>query len=215
MSLFNRVKKNLAGRAGGQLSQILEQPKRNSYTVRLPNPFGGAPLCQATVAVTSTRHAEGQSLRIKAYMDGNFRASPIESTVTALDGGERVDGGLRRASSQAVRRLAQRGLSRLSMPDRRVRTWIDIQTSTAPLASGAEALLPEQVRDLCGGSLQRRRQGEPRIGLFMGPAGHVAHAQLGVVQLDQDDMPQPYRGRPFSLIASVASLNEPAMDDVS
>lgn len=209
MSLLNRLRQNLSRRVGGALPVALEQPQSSSYTLSLPNPFGGAPLCQATLAVTTTRHAEGETVRMRAHIDGCFRASP-ESTAAHSLAGEPTRHGLGRSGRNLVRMLARDGLSRLPMPEHRVRTWIDIQASTAPLAAGAEALLPERLRELCGGALPRGQAGEPRVGVFAGPAGGASYAQLGVLQLDQDDLPPSYRDRPFSLLASVASLSEPA-----
>lgn len=212
MSLLNRFKQNLSRRAGAR-PPVLDRPQRNTYTLSLPNPFGGAPLCRATVAVTTTRHAQGETLRMQAHVDGHFRAPPVEQA-PAL-GGSRRRGGLVAAGRSAARGLARRGLSSLPVSERRMRTWIDVQASTAPLAAGAEALIPERLRELCGGGLPRQGTGEPRVGVFMSPAGGASSAQLALLQLDQDDLPEPYRSRPFSLLASVASLNEPASGDGS
>lgn len=214
MSLLNRLKQRLSQRAAGALPTALEQPQSSSYTLSLPNPFGGAPLCQATLAVTTTRHADGETVRMQAFVDGHFRAPSASPTAFALDhsptaGGRR----LTQVGRSMVRTLACNGLARLPLPERRLRTWLDIQASTAPLAAGAEALLPERLRELCGGGLPRGQAGEPRIGVFVGPAGGASYAQLGVLQLDQDDLPEPYRERPFNLFASIASLSEPPVDN--
>lgn len=214
MSLLNRLKQNLSRRAESALPAAPEQPQRSSYTLSLPNPFGGAPLCQATVAVTTTRHAEGESVRMQAFVDGHFRSQPPNPAADALEHGH-PSRGLVPAGRSAARSLARRGLSRLPIPERRVRTWIDVQASTAPLAAGAEALLPERLRELCGGGIPRGPAGEPRVGVFAGPAGGASYAQLGLLQLDQEDLPAPYRDQPFSLLASVASLSEPPTDDAS
>lgn len=212
MSLLNRVKRNLTRRADRAAPLAPEEPQSSSYTLSVPNPFGGSPLCQATLAVTTTRHAEGESVRMQAYVDGHFRSRPLRPTAGALEN-DRPDRGLVKAGRSAARSLARRGLSSLPLPERRVRTWVDLQASTAPLASGAEALVPTRLRELCGGGLPRGPAGEPRVGVFSGPAGGASYAQLGLLQLDQDDLPEPYRNRPFSLLASVASLSEPPVDD--
>lgn len=214
MSLLNRMKQNLARRAESALPVAPEEPQRSSYTLSLPNPFGGAPLCQATVAVTTTRHAEGESVRMQAFVDSHFRSHSTVSDAAVLEHG-RASGSLMLAGRSAAHSLARRGLSSLPIPERRVRTWIDVQASTAPLAAGAEALLPERLRELCGGGVPRGPAGEPRVGVFAGPAGGASYAQLGLLQLDQEDLPEPYRDRPFSLLASVASLSEPPADDGS
>lgn len=210
MSLLSRFKQHRSHRPR---PPVREQPHRESYTLSLPNPFGGAPLCRATVAVTTTRHTRGETLRLRAHVDGNFHAPSLREGPALADRRDDKARGLIAAGRTAAGALARRGLASLPVSERRLRTWIDVQASTAPLAAGAEALVPERLRELCGGGLPRSPQGEPRVSLFAGPAGVASHAQLALLHLDQDALPSAYRTRPFNLLASVASLDEPACDD--
>lgn len=210
MSLIRRFKQRVQRFGGRDGVPALDRPQRNAFSVSLPNPLGGRPLCRATFAWTTTHHADGDSLRLQAHVDGAFYAPPVRDGRPLSDGGRRSRG-LVAAGRDAARGLARRGLTR--MPAQRLRTWIDVQATTSPLASGAEALIPERLREICGGGLPRQRAGEPRIGIWTGPAGPGGDAQLALLQIDRDDFPSDYPRRPFSLIASVASLSEPAISD--
>lgn len=184
-------------------------PKRALLDVNLPHPFGGAPLCRASLALETTRHSSGESFHLRLHLDGWLRPAPAAKPALPL-----ARTGLVAFGRQAAGGLARRGFARLpAFTGGRLRSWIDVRASTAPLAAGADALLPARLRALTGGPVPRPRAGEPRIGLWQdrGAAGEVA--QLALLQMDQSDLPPRYRDRPFSLAASIATAFEPGAGD--
>jgi hypothetical protein len=75
--------------------------------------------------------------------------------------------------------------------------------------------MPERLRELCGGDLPPAVEGQPRVGTWFAPLSgpHRGAAQLTVLQIDSDDLPAGYRGQPFALHASVATLYEEDVED--
>lgn len=222
MSLTNRVKNaNRAVRQGLSLfgigrppTALDNQPQQSAFEFSLPNPFGGEPLYRARISLTTTQHAHGESLRIQAHMNGCLtmpRTLDEASALPAADGGS---GGnrLARRSQSAATGLVRYGVSRLParlfapILQQRMQTWIDIQASSAPLAAGADAFIPERLRGMLR-EIPRTRPGQPRIA---GWAGEIdgprpGMAQFTLLQMDQTDLPPELRGKPFNLSASVAS----------
>lgn len=194
--------------APGDAARPAAPPSRAHYSLRLPHPLGGAPLCEASLAISTNHHSQGEALRLQAHVDSRLRRVPARAPALAAPSAPRT---LMAAGRGAARGLLAAGLRRLPVPasGQRVRTWVDIQVSTAPLSRGADALVPARLRELIGSGLPKLADGAPRIGLWRDPAGR---ASLGLLQVDNRDLPG-YDGRPFSLCASVASLGEPLADD--
>lgn len=228
MSLLGTVKStsHVVGRGlsllrGAALPNTVDNtPKSAAFEFHLPNPFGGEPLYRAQISLTTTRGAHGETVRLQAHMNGclhmpqqvthadhtNAQRAALAAPVTA-GGSELV-----RRGRQAAGGVARYGLSRLParviapLLQRRLQTWIDIQASSAPLAAGADALIPEKLRGLMR-NLPRPVAGAPRIAGWMGDIDgpHPGVAQFTCLQMDQTDLPPELRGKPFNLSASVAS----------
>ncbi len=225
--MFNALKyrlSRLAGR-GEALSPGTSQPSNAVVGLHLPNPYGGRPWLSATVALTSTPHGQGDTLRLRAHLDGCVRIPRGIGAAVLPEGANKPRTLIARGQSVAagavrgvVDRLPAERLAPLT--GRRWRSWIDVQVSTSPLDRGADALVPERLRALCGAGLPRVARGEPRIGLWSGPAGGAAggKASLVLLQLDEDDLPKAGRrgdGQGFNLNASVAQVVEPDAEDAA
>lgn len=181
--------------------------------LRLPNPFGGGPWCEASVAVVSARHADGDSLHLQARMDSCLRLPPAatahNTAPTALPGLTRTfRKRLQRAGvgsvRQAVARFAGKQLSPLL--DRRVQAWMDVRVTSLPLVQGVEGLIPEQLRALCSG-LSAHRAGLPQLTTWLaqidGP--RPGWAQITALLMQAGDSATGKSRRPLSLAASLAT----------
>lgn len=221
--MFNAFKQRisrLSGRVGLPSAAL---PSNSVIDVHLPNPYGGRPWLSATFALSSTPHGQGDTVRLRAHIDGCMRVPRVRRApaLTHTGSGERslIARG-QRAAAGAVRgvldRLPAERLAPLS--ERRWRSWIDVQVSTSPLDAGADALVPERLRRLWGAGLPRAASGEPRIGLWSGPSGgpRGGRASLVWLQLDEEDMPGVGARADrtgFNLNASVAQVVEPDSDE--
>jgi hypothetical protein len=218
--MFNRIRRRI-----GRLAAIREtgaSPRDTTVQLRLPSPYGGAPWLTATVAISSTPRGYGETLRLRAHLDGALRLPPPGSARerAALEADTR--GGLVRHGRHAAAALARGVIDRLpaepleSLAARRMRSWLDVQLSTSPLDGGAADLMPEPLRRIYGGTLPRAGTGEPRIGVWSGPAGGPAGgvASLALLQLDERDLGRerkPGERSGFNLNASLAQVVEPSM----
>lgn len=213
----------LSARAG-RLPPGASLPKDAVVGLHLPNPYGGRPWLSATFALSSTPHGQGDTVRLRAHIDGCMRvpraAGDAPVLAHATTGRRSLMARGQGAAASAVRGVVDRlPAERLApLTSRRWRSWIDVQVSTSPLDEGADALVPERLRRLWGGGLPRVARGEPRIGLWSGPSGGPlgGKASLVLLQLDENDMPRVgVRGdrEGFNLNASVAQVVEPDSDE--
>ncbi|ERJ20533.1 hypothetical protein SSPSH_000643 [Salinisphaera shabanensis E1L3A] len=220
--MFNRIRRRV--RRLIEPNAVAAAPRDTTVQLRLPSPYGGAPWLTATVAISSTPRGQGEMLRLRAHVDGAMRLPPpgAERERLALDAGSRQ--GLIRHGRNAAAVVARNVIERLpaqpleQLAARRWRTWLDVQLSTAPLDGGAQALMPEPLRGIYGDGLPRSATGEPRIGVWSGPAGGSAGgiAQLALLQLDERDLGRsrrPGERSAFNLNASVAQVVEPLKGD--
>lgn len=219
--MFNRIRRGVRRIAGAD--EHAASPRDTAVQLRVPSPYGGAPWLTATVALSSTPRGQGETLRLRAHFDGALRLPrPGSSSDTrpALEAGDQR--GLTRYGRNIAAALARRVIERLpaqqmeNLAAQRWRSWLDVQLSTSPLDGGAEALMPEPLRGIYGGGLPRSGTGEPRIGMWSGPAGGPAGgiAQLGLLQLDERDLGRARAGNDhprFNLNASIAQVVEPSM----
>lgn len=221
MSLTRRIKKGRRVVTRG-LALLLpnytvdttdNQPRRAAFEFQLPNPFGGEPVYRAQFCLTSTPHAQGETLRLQAHINGCLRMpEPLAHSHPALPGTESGNTGLVRYGRNAATGLVRYGVSRLPaklfapLLERRLQTWVDIRASSAPLAAGAEALIPERVRNIMR-EVPRNKPGEPRVAGWTGPieGPHPGVAQFALIQMDQTDLPHELRGKPFNLSVGFAS----------
>ena len=220
--MFNRIRRRV--RRLIEPNVAAAAPRDTTVQLRLPSPYGGTPWLTATVAISATPRGQGEALRLRAHFDGALRMPPAgaERKRLAFDSG--ASRGLIRHGRNAAAAVARNVIERLpaqpleQLAAKRWRTWLDVQLSTSPLDEGAQALMPEPLRGIYGGGLPRSGTGEPRIGVWSGPAGGRSGgvAQLVLLQLDERDLGRT-RGAnarsAFSLNASVAQVVEPLRGD--
>jgi hypothetical protein len=199
-------------------------PRELMLNASIPNPFGGKPLAQLSVHLTSEQHAEGESFRLRAHVQTQLvMPPPGREALAGPANGD--DGGTGRAllprSARAARDLVQRGLqSQLAgavtpFLERRFETWLDLRASTRPLDQGARALVPERVQELgLGHTPLLRTDTEPHVESW---AGRCEGERPGVAQVTllQFNEGAPRGGkrkrkprRPIHVAASVATFYE-------
>ncbi|GAB3671956.1 hypothetical protein [Salinisphaera aquimarina] len=216
--MFNFIRRPLRRFTGRD--EQLARAQDAHVQLRVPNPYGGAPWLTATVALTTTPHGQGETLRLRAHIDGCMSLPGSQTVHERLDQGSRDRRSLVRHGRDAAAGLVRRVVDRLPaerlapLTSQRWRSWLDVQLSTSPLDGGADALMPERLRGIYGGGLPQAGTGEPRIGVWSGPAGGPAGgvAQLVMLQLDERDFGSQARaaGRSgFNLNASIAQIFEP------
>lgn len=195
------------------------RPRQSAIALQLPNPYGGQPWLSATLALSSTPRGQGGALRLRAHVDSRLRLTPQDGApaLSAVpdDSASLLMRG-RRQAARLVRGVLERVPAERLAPlsQRRWRSWVDVQVSTAPLDRGADALVPERLRALWGAGLPRSGPGEPRVGVWSGPAGGPLGGKASLVwlQVDADDLRRdtaPKGDSGFNLNASIAQLVEP------
>src|SRR5699024_335759 len=128
--------------------------------------------------------------------DSRLRMAPQEGapalSAQAGDAASPLARGRRQVARLVRGVLEQVPAKRLApLTQRRWRSWVDVQVSTAPLDQGADALVPERLRSLWGAGLPRGGPGEPRVGVWSGPAGGPLGGKASLVwlQMDAADLP--------------------------
>lgn len=195
------------------------RPRQSAIALELPNPYGGQPWLSATVALSRTARGQGGTLRLRAHFDSRLRLTPQHGAPALSTHRDDAATLLTRGQQQAAR-LVRGVLERLPaerlapLTQRRWRSWVDVQVSSAPLDQGADALVPERLRALWGAGLPRAESGAPRVGVWAGPAGGPLGGKASLVwlQVDATDLPGTSMragDSSFNLNASVAQLVEP------
>lgn len=191
---------------------VISAPVQSGFEFQLPNPFGGEPLYRAQIKLTTTQHAQGETLRLQAHINGCLTMPQPLKDAKALPQSENTGTGLARRGRHAAGGLVRFGVSRVPAQlfapilKRRLQTWVDIRISDAPFAAGAEALIPESLRKMMR-EVPRAKPGEPRVAGWAGEIDgpHPGVAQFTLLQMDQTDLPPELRGKPFNLSVGLAS----------
>jgi hypothetical protein len=204
--------------------------EHHAFTAEIPGTTPGQPAWRLRIEMITEAQGDGERLRLRAHLHsrlgevlsslpagrqqqtaiGSDRADAAASAGTALTPAYRLAArGLRLALTvPMVRRLAEPLLSH------DFDTWVELRASTADLADGAAALLPEidQLKSL--GIVPPAGDG-PLAQSWAGPANHSGRpgfAQVSLLRFDRRHLPAALAtllgGRPFSLAAAIVNLVE-------
>jgi hypothetical protein len=228
MALTDRLRRVIDGAAARAVDALAARrgvaptggPQDLSLQASIPNPFGGEPLAQLRVRITTERQAHGETLRLRAHLKGRLELP--EGSRPALPGPDAADSGQRalvpraqRAAAGLLRRGLETGLARRLTPylERRFESWVDLQAATAPLDQGAQALVPDSVQLLGLGRSPALRLGdEGRVETWVGrcTGEHAGVAQVTLVQFSEPTGPAHRRRarKPLHVAASVATFYE-------
>lgn len=202
------------------LDNAVSHPRESALAFEVPNPYGGKPWVSATLALSRTPQSQGDVMRLRAHIDSCLRVAPRHEA-PALAHGRAGRYSLVRYGQQLLAGAAREVIARVPaerlapLTRQRWRSWVDMQLSTAPLDKGADALVPERLRSVLGAGLPRGGAGEPRVGVWSGPAGgpRGGVASLVWLQMDEEDFPGVEQshttGTGFNFNASISQLVEP------
>lgn len=233
MALTDRFRRLLDDAAGRAMDAMAARrgtapdggPRDLSLQASIPNPFGGEPLAQLRVRLTTERLAHGESFRLRAHLKTQLDVPDEPQLALAGPGGTSVVGSsiaprAQRAAQTLVRKGLQTGLARRVTPflERRFESWVDIQAATTPLDQGAQALVPNSMQDLGLGRAPVLRLGDAgQVESWVGrcTGDHTGMAQVTLMQFSEasadQSRRQPHASRtrkPLHVAASVASFYE-------
>lgn len=205
MGLLNRLQS--IRRSGEAL--IAERLSGEALSLSAEIPGSTGPLWQMQLEMKSEPEAGGERLRLRAHFKLSLRrrslpppASPLPLPALPFRVGKWIE-----------RRMASTLMQTLAAPllDRELNTWVEMQTSTAPLDAGARALLPTQLARL-GIEPKNDQAVQAWAGELRG--AKPGFAQMTLLQLDQRHIPpnlqRVFADRPFQLSAAIVNVIEDA-----
>ena len=190
---------------------------RYSLSAEIPGHSPDKPLWQFKLEMVSAPQGDGERLRLRAHFQANFASAlgPVLS-MPPPSGNP--------GSNLPVQRIGQ--WVRRVLEDPRVRevaapllqhdfnSWVELRASTADLAGGAGALLPETERLKALGIEPRADDSSPLAQSWAGSGGgsHPGYAQVSLLQLDKRHLPAGLAAllgaRPFHLAAAIVNVIE-------
>ena len=212
-------------RASGS-NGVSKQAEGERYTLaaEIPGLRPGKPLLRLQMEMHSEPQGDGERLRLRAHWQFNFASAlapalgvdppPAESKGESTERlpAERVSQWLRhRLDNPTVRRLAE-PLLRHDFS-----SWLELRASTADLADGVGALLPETDKLKALGiepKLSTSTENAPLAQSWAGSAGgpRPGFAQVSLLQMDKRHLPPALAAllgtKPFQLAAAVVNVVE-------
>jgi hypothetical protein len=195
--------------------------ERYTLAAEIPGLKPGKPLLRINIEMHSQPQGDGERLRLRAHWQANFAsalapalAAPAQPAAASAEKlpAERVGQWLRRRLDNPLLRAVAEPLLRHDF-----NSWIELRASTADLAGGAGALLPETDRLKALGiepKLSDPKQDAPLAQSWAGASNgpRPGFAQVSLLQLDKRHLPPALAGllgaRPFQLAAAVVNVVE-------
>jgi len=185
------------------------EPSQWNWAFELPG-VAGTPLCRLQLALERTPVGAGTQLELRAHVHSRM-ASAAQPPPPDFDRDPVRDIGLAAPVLAALIRSPR--LRRLAAPliHSDFDSWLNIRASTADLAAGAEALMPdaEPLRRL---GINPAAHPELPTQTWIGRIGGSApgHVQLSLLRLGAENLPTAVRellhGRPFQLVGLLATV---------
>jgi len=199
--------------------------ERYTLAAEIPGLKPGKPLLRINIEMHSQPQGDGERLRLRAHWQANFasalapalaapapRPDAAATSSTEKLPAERVGQWLRQRLDNPLLRAVAEPLLRHDFS-----SWIELRASTADLAGGAGALLPETDRLKALGiepKLSDPKQDAPLAQSWAGASNgpKPGFAQVSLLQLDKRHLPPALAGllgaRPFQLAAAVVNVVE-------
>ena len=212
-------KGDVAGTAGGE---------RYTLSAEIPGLRPGKPLWRINVEMHSEPQGDGERLHLRAHWQANFASAlapalgaDAEAPPVAESGpghsremlpAQRVGQWLKRRLDNPLLRAVAEPLLRHDF-----NSWIELRASTADLADGAGALLPETDRLRALGiepKLSDAKNDAPLTQSWAGSAmgARPGFAQVSLLQIDKRHLPPALAAllgaRPFQMAAAVINVAE-------
>lgn len=220
--LLSRFRSTSSSSGGG-----LQQAEGERYTLaaEIPGLRPGKPLLRLQMEMHSEPQGDGERLRLRAHWQFNFAsalAPALGVDAPAAPEAEREPNErlpAERVSQWLRRRLDNPAVRRIAEPLLRhdFSSWLELRASTADLADGAGALLPETDRLKALGiepKLSTSTENAPLAQSWAGSAGglHPGFAQVSLLQMDKRHLPPALANllgtKPFQLAAAVVNVVE-------
>ena len=215
-------------RSAGSSGEVASKADGERYTLsaEIPGLSPGKPLWRINLELHSEPQGDGERLHLRAHWQANFASAlapalSAEAPPVAESGAgsssarlpaERVGQWLKRRLDNPLLRAIAEPLLRHDF-----NSWVELRASTADLADGAGALLPETDRLKALGiepKLSDARNQAPMTqswaGSAMGP--RPGFAQVSLLQIDKRHLPPGLAAllgaRPFQMAAAVINVVE-------
>lgn len=213
--------------AGSGGSGVAKQADGERYTLaaEIPGLRPGKPLLRLQMEMHSEPQGDGERLRLRAHWQFNFASAlgpalgvdPRQQNESSSESAERLPA--ERVGQWLRQRLDNPTLRRIAEPLLRhdFSSWLELRASTADLADGAGALLPETDRLKALGiepKLSTSTQNAPLAQSWAGSAGgpRPGFAQVSLLQMDKRHLPPALAAllgsKPFQLAAAVVNVVE-------
>ena len=215
-------------RSAGSSGEAASKADGERYTLsaEIPGLLPGKPLWRLNLELHSEPQGDGERLRLRAHWQANF-ASALAPALAADAAPPPLTESGGPTSALPVQRVGQWLRRRLDNPLLRAvaepllrhdfNSWIELRASTADLAGGAGALLPESDRLKALGiepKLSNPKSDAPLTqswaGSAMGP--RPGFAQVSLLQIDKRHLPPALAAllgtRPFQMAAALINVVE-------
>jgi hypothetical protein len=220
LPILNRLRS-----AGSQADGDGAEGERYTLSAEIPGLSPGKPLWRINLELHSEPQGDGERLRLRAHWQANLasalapalaadHAPPLAEDGTPKSGlpVQRVGQWLRRRLDNPLLRAVAEPLLRHNF-----NSWMELRASTADLAGGAGALLPESgrlkalgIEPQLSGPNQEAPLAQSWTGSAMGPRPGIA--QVSLLQIDKRHLPPALAAllgaRPFQMAAAVINVIE-------
>ena len=194
--------------------------RRFTLTAELPA-LGRKPLWRLRVEMTAEPQGSGERVHMRAHMEANFADALALAAArpVASEPGTRA-GRMRRRTAESVVRIVQKVVDRpvvqrvgRALLLHNFNSWIDVRASTADLAFGARALIPETER-LKGLGIEPQFGDGPLAQTWAGgdAAAGAEFAQVSLLQFEKRHLPAQFAalfgGNPFHFAGALVNVIE-------
>lgn len=223
-TILSRLQRGLAAvrapGAGNLISHAAEKPESFAFSAEIPGLSRSKPLWRIAVEMHTQPQGDGEQLSLRVHWQANLgssldldapRAAAPQSTTSHSGSSamaERVGDFMRAGLSQPlVRRLAQPFLQH------DFNSWMEVRASSADLADGSRALLPQRERLQALGVELPESDGPIAQTWAATPGSQPGFAQLSLLRLDKKHLPPALAAllgsRPFQLAVAIVNVIEP------
>lgn len=214
--ILSRLQKRLTRlRADPRSAQPAPKPSEAfAFSAEIPGGCAGKPLWRVAVELQTQPQGAGEQLRMRVHWQANLGsclslpAPHADGSTTGSAVAERVGDWLRAGLSQPLVRRFAEPLLRHDF-----NTWMELRASSADLADGPQALLPERERLRALGVDLPQGDG-PLAQTWAGamPGPKPGFAQLSLLRLDKRHLPPALAAvlgtRPLQLAAAIVNVIE-------
>lgn len=218
-TILSRLQRGLAAvrsaRSGDSSLPAAGKPEYFAFSAEIPGLSQSKPLWRIAVEMNTQPQGDGEQLSLRVHWQANLSSglaldapragsANSSSSVVAARVGDFMRAGL---SQPLVRQLAKPFLQH------DFSSWMEIRASSADLADGTRALLPQRERLQALGVELPEGDGPITQTWAATPGSQPGFAQLSLLRLDKKHLPPALAtllgSRPFQLAAAIVNVIEP------